>query len=1314
MYKCIAILLVVFAVLISALRLLLPYAHNYRSDLQDYINQTYDSNIIIGSLNMGWQSSGPTLVAANVSLLQTEQAEVYIQAFDISFDFWQSLRQRRLITTDFSLDGVKVLFDKTAIESNTKQTTDSSLIDNVSELFLVQIGRFSVINSQVIYRSDNGERTFLISSLDWQNNGDSHLARGNVILDSVTSNNLNISLDIKGQKLKEMQGTLHLKASQLNITPWFDRAFAIEDENTHSAINFDAWLSIEKGQSKQLLLALGENKISWQQEDINHSVVISNGKIALSNLDRPEHLHVFSSDIEVETNDDKWQPVSFDIKKNFQQLTTYINNIDVKGAVDLLPLFIQEQEISLLVEQLNPTGMIEDIYVNYEDESFSVVSNFSHMTSLYSQGIPGIENVSGELVFQDNKLHIDLLAQDGALDFDKHFQKPIQYNSLTTKLDVDIKSTGWLLSARELKFNSEQLSLFADLAITAEQNKELEMSLLATATEGNVIFAQTFYPHLLMGDDLVNYLNGALVQGQLEQAVVLINGPLSKFPFAEGNGTFVVDAELNNATFKFDSQWPAINHFDANLNFTNNSMLITGRDGTLSGIEVLGVKAAIADLANSQILTVDANFSETAPELVSNLMLTSPFDDTVGTVLEQVVVGENIAGSFHLSLPLNDLSSVMAKGRIDFNDNIVDLQTPTMHFNKVNGSLEFVNEKITAKGLRLDWRGMPLVIDVSADSQDVKYQTNIELQASWQEQQWLAQVPKQLTKYGKGIVDWQGILAINNYHNGQFDYQLSINSELPNTVLTLPSPYSKSKGDILPAVVSVSGDEDQSIIDAKVGEKLKFYGNLNHQQVAFSQAHLILGSEEMYLPLNGFHITTKLEQAQFEPWQILVTNILDSIPDTNIGASSEQVSLLSQPERIRGNVEQLHFLGESIHGVSFNLEDQLSWWLLELTSKEARAKVKLFPDWHTQGLSVDADFFRLAPDKQLIADSAIEADTAKEGVKIPFDIRENDAFFANFPPLQVTCGDCSYGNLELGNVAFSVTRTEPTTLTLNNFVAKRKNNKLTLDGSWHHDADKSVTQLVGDFSTNDIEREFERLGIPSTVRDSGLKSTFNINWLGGPQNFAVANFNGDLSGKLDEGYLAEVPDQARAFSILSLQSLVRKLKFDFRDIFSDGMFYSEVKGDFHIQNGVIYTKNTFLKGAAGDLTVKGNTDLTTQMLDYSMSYKPNVTSSLPAIAWIATLNPVTFLAGIAIDEVITSTVVSEYKIEVTGSIDEPNIKEVDRKTQNISVGRDSPPQIVENLPVETNQIPRGKSTTVDPNTGLIIDDKLPEPDKSDG
>lgn len=252
---------------------------------------------------------------------------------------------------------------------------------------------------------------------------------------------------------------------------------------------------------------------------------------------------------------------------------------------------------------------------------------------------------------------------------------------------------------------------------------------------------------------------------------------------------------------------------------------------------------------------------------------------------------------------------------------------------------------------------------------------------------------------------------------------------------------------------------------------------------------------------------------------------------------------------------------------------------------------------------------------------------------------------------------------------------------LKNFTAKRGKNNVVFDAKWQQVNDSSQTSVTGTLATNNVAREVESLGFVSIIKDSGVEMIYDLAWQGGPHDFATATFNGDLSTTFDDGYLADVDDKGvRILSFLSLQSLVRKLSFDFRDIFSDGMFYRELKGNFTVKDGVAYTDNVFMKGSAGDLSIVGNTNLNNGDLDYRMSYKPNLTSSLPVLAWIATLNPVTFLAGVALDEVITSTVIAEINFEVTGNIDEPKFKQVSRKNKNISVGRSSPPKIVDNIP----------------------------------
>ena len=481
-----------------------------------------------------------------------------------------------------------------------------------------------------------------------------------------------------------------------------------------------------------------------------------------------------------------------------------------------------------------------------------------------------------------------------------------------------------------------------------------------------------------------------------------------------------------------------------------------------------------------------------------------------------------------------------------------------------------------------------------------------------------------------------------------------------------------------------------------------------------------------------------MAEANYEQWQPLVLDILASLESEPAVLNSATVSstgsvsglnLLSTPDKIHGKIDNLSVYGENFQQVDFNFAPKPNWWLLDVNAKELRGSAKFYPDWHQQGIDIDADFMHLhnvdgtsvkevvnendpsskvttAQAKKIASEQAIsttenddveairpvektDADNTelivdskiKQPTPLMIDHVSNSQIFAAMPPLKVKCASCKYGAYDFGEVTFTLERENVDTLLLNKFTAKRGKTQMAFDARWQQTKDSSNTRIIGTLATNSVSREVENIGYASIIRDSGIAMKYDVVWQGGPHDFALSTFDGELSAKLDDGYLDDVDDKGvRILSLLSLQSLVRKLSFDFRDIFSDGMFYSELAGSFTMKNGVVYTDNVLMKGTAGDLTIVGNTNLNNGDLDYRMSYKPNLTSSLPVLAWIATLNPVTFLAGMALDEVITSTVIAEINFEVTGNLDEPTFKQVSRKNKNISVGRSSPPKIVDSTP----------------------------------
>lgn len=1280
-YKSIAVLLVLFAVLISALRLLLPYAHNYRQDFQDYLNQTYQSKITIGILTMDWQKLGPALVAKNVNLVNTDGIEVFIESIDIRVDFWRSLRARQLITQDFTLVGAKVFLSTKLIGDDKLSAEDQQRLNHVVDLFLNQFRRFSLRDSQLILQTGQNQSTFLISQLEWLNKGDRHQAKGDIVVDGVTANNLKLQLDIQGSGLGDMSGQVYVEANQLNITPWLDTLLAIDNDKTNSDINFSAWLTINQGKAQQVQLVLGQNQINWQHKSQSHELGISEGQFALKDIHGFDHFNLYSTALTLILDQQSWQPTHIMLQQKPENLSAYVSYFDIAGVNSLVPLFYQDEKLSNLLSTLAPIGDLGQIYFNKsltatsQQAKLQLVANFDHYGNQFSHGIPGIKNVSGQILLDNQQVQVSFKALKAQLDFAQHFLRPIPYDQLSATLNANFTDQGWQINSDDFSLSSNELSLSADIKLVQPKHGETELALLTLVQDLDTANIHFYYPHLLMGENLVNYLNAGLIEGQIDQAQVLFNGPLSHFPFDDNSGILTVDASLSQAKFEFSPQWPAITDFAANLNFTNNSMLITGRSGQLSGIDVTGVEAAIAELTGEQILAVDVALAATQPAVIADLIQLSPLKSSVGATLKQIVISKPVTGHYSLMLPLQNPTASVSKGWVNFSDNDIALQSPRMDLFGVNGQLTFNNDVIKVDKLAANLFSLPLVLNINAGNKARYYATDIHFDANWQDQRWLKHVPEQLKKYGQGALDWQGDLSLYMHHDGGFSYDLAIDSGLTDIQLDLPAPFALSAGQNMPLVIKASGQVEQSTINAQLGSQLSFYGVLEHQKQQFSRAHLVLGDETMLLPMDGFHITTKLAQADFDQWQPLIADIINTVTNHQVASSGATVKtpLVLKPERIRGTVNELTLAGQTLNDVSFNLLDKQQWWLLQLNAKQARTRIKLYSDWLGQGVEVNADFLHLSSSGGDSEHAVAVLDSAAE-------LARQNALFANIPPMRVHCESCSLDKLDFGEVNFSIEKSQQDIVKLKRFTAQRGKTKLSLEGQWQHNNQGSKTQIHGDFNAKNVEDELEKLGFASIVKDSGIRLNFKNHWQGGPQDFSLSRLNGDVSTHLDDGYLAEVDDTLRVLSVLSLQSLVRKLKLDFRDIFVNGMLYSKIDGDFRLRDGILYTDNTKMKGAAGDLSIKGNTQMSEGILDYRMSYKPNLTASLPALAWIVGLNPALVIAGFAFDQVVTSKVISEFDFELTGNIEQPNLRQVKRKTQYMSVGRSTPPQIVENTP----------------------------------
>lgn len=230
--------------------------------------------------------------------------------------------------------------------------------------------------------------------------------------------------------------------------------------------------------------------------------------------------------------------------------------------------------------------------------------------------------------------------------------------------------------------------------------------------------------------------------------------------------------------------------------------------------------------------------------------------------------------------------------------------------------------------------------------------------------------------------------------------------------------------------------------------------------------------------------------------------------------------------------------------------------------------------------------------------------------------------------------------------------------TLDNSVTKLK-----LDAIWNSEKGNK-TQIAGSLTGEAFDETAAYFGILVPIIQSPYTIEFDLNWANLPWSPDIASLNGKMSAKLGKGAIAQMGG-GRAGQILRLVSfdaLLRKLRFDFSDTFSDDFDFDSIKGDATIKNGVLVSKNTYVDGLVADIAFNGQIDLVKRQINVEAVITPEISATV-GVATAFVVNPFAGAAVFAATKVLGPlwSKVSVIRYRVTGSLDEPKIDEVLRQ-----------------------------------------------------
>ena len=319
--------------------------------------------------------------------------------------------------------------------------------------------------------------------------------------------------------------------------------------------------------------------------------------------------------------------------------------------------------------------------------------------------------------------------------------------------------------------------------------------------------------------------------------------------------------------------------------------------------------------------------------------------------------------------------------------------------------------------------------------------------------------------------------------------------------------------------------------------------------------------------------------------------------------------------------------------------------------------------------------------------------------------------FHSIPDLDVICQTCRFNNQDLGTIRGSIRRDESNSLSATAKVSRKKAHDLSiaLDWSLFSDGEKSKNvklenvngeptynreQTVIDFTldTDDVGKLLQRWGFKPSIEDSAGKVSARLYWDNSPWRMDYTDISGSARLDFGKGYLSEISDEdGRIIALFNLKSILRKLTFDFKDVYKKGFFYDSMGGTLTLDKGVISTYDTSIKGNVADVWLFGETDLKKQTVNQHAIVSPHITSSFPVLAAWA-LEPTTGILVYLLNKIMEPAidVATQIDYHVHGTFDKPIVEEIKKSSKRIKV--DIPKEQI--LPSKNTQSETDKNNTV--------------------
>lgn len=1247
-----AALVVIAALLVSGLRIALPHLDAWRPEILNKIESATGMPVEASQLSASWQNFGPTLEAHDIRAELKDGGEFSVKRVTLALDVWQSLLHMRWQFRDLT-------FWQLRFRTNTPITSgggnDSLEASHISDLFLRQFDHFDLRDSEVSFLTPSGQRAELaIPQLTWLNDPRRHRAEGLVSLSSLTGQHgvMQVRMDLRDDEGLLSNGRVWLQADDIDLKPWLGKWMQDNIALETAQFSLEGWMTIDKGDVTGGDVWLKQGGASWLGEKETHTLSVDN---LTAHITRENPGWQFSiPDTRITMDGKPWpsgaltlawipeQDVGGKDNKRSDELRIRASNLELAGLEGIRPLAAKlSPALGDVWRSTQPSGKINtlalDIPLQAADKT-RFQASWSDLAWKQWKLLPGAEHFSGTLSGSVENGLLTASMKQAKMPYETVFRAPLEIADGQATISWLNNNKGFQLDGRNIDVKAKAVHARGGFRYLQPANDEPWLGILAGISTDDGSQAWRYFPENLMGKDLVDYLSGAIQGGEADNATLVYGGNPQLFPYKHNEGQFEVLVPLRNAKFAFQPDWPALTNLDIELDFINDGLWMKTDGVNLGGVRASNLTAVIPDYSKEKLL-IDADIKGPG-KAVGPYFDETPLKDSLGATLQELQLDGDVNARLHLDIPLNG-ELVTAKGEVTLRNNSLFIKPLDSTLKNLSGKFSFINGDLQSEPLTASWFNQPLNVDFSTKEGAKAYQVAVNLNGNWQPAK-TGVLPAAVNEALSGSVAWDGKVGIDLPYHAGATYNVELNGDLKNVSSHLPSPLAKPAGEPLPVNVKVDGNLNSFELTGQAGADNHFNSRwLLGQKLTLDRAIWAADSKTLPPLPEQSGVELNMPPMNGAEWLALFQK----------GAAESVGGAASFPQHITLRTPMLSLGNQQWNNLSIVSQPTANGTQVEAQGREINA---------TLAMRNNAPW--LANIKYLYYNPSVPKTHGDSTNSSPFPTTERISF-RGWPDAQIRCAECWFWGQKFGRIDSDIT-ISGNTLTLTNGLIDTGFSRLNADGEWVNNPGNERTSLKGKLRGQKIDAAAEFFGVTTPIRQSSFNVDYDLHWRKAPWQPDEATLNGIIHTQLGKGEITEINTghAGQLLRLLSVDALMRKLRFDFRDTFGEGFYFDSIRSTAWIKDGVMHTDDTLVDGLEADIAMKGSVNLVRRDLNMEAVVAPEISATVGVAAAFA-VNPIVGAAVFAASKVLGPlwSKVSILRYHISGPLDDPQINEVLRQ-----------------------------------------------------